>query len=255
VRFRSLIEAMHAAGVRVFVQVGPGRLASVIGDVLHGRDHLAVPANVTQHGGLAGLRRLATALWVEGADPDLELIDGRSNRDRPTPLDLGGSLVSLGDKAPRLRPAGRPWVTGVHGRRLPDLDVSIAHRAEVGVAIAGPRGAGVGIDVEEVVDRPESTVDAALADGELALLARLGAPRTVWFTRFWAAKEAVGKALGAGLAGQPRRFAVTAATGTELQVEVAGERHRVAYTHIQNPPDLPAREYVVAWTRTDGEAQ
>jgi phosphopantetheinyl transferase len=151
--------------------------------------------------------------------------------------------------------AGRPSVTGVHGRRLPGLDVSIAHRAEVGVAIAGPHGTGVGIDVEEVVDRPESTVDTALTDGELVLLARLGGPRLVWFTRFWAAKEAVGKALGTGLAGQPRRFAVTAATGTELQVEVAGERHRVAYTHIHNPPDLPARAYVVAWTRRNGEAQ
>jgi acyl transferase domain-containing protein/phosphopantetheinyl transferase len=151
---------------------------------------------------------------------------------------------------------GRPRVTGVHGRRLPGLDVSIAHRAEVGVAIAGPRGgAGVGIDVEEIVDRPESTVDIALTEGELALLAQLGGPRSVWFTRFWAAKEAVGKALGTGLAGQPRRFAVTAATGTELQVEVAGERYRVAYTHIHNPPDLPARAYVVAWTRTDGEAE
>jgi phosphopantetheinyl transferase len=149
--------------------------------------------------------------------------------------------------------AGRPGVTGLYGRRLPGLNVSIAHRAEVGVAIAGRCGGGVvGIDVEEIVDRPESTVDTALTDGELALLAQLGGPRQAWFTRFWAAKEAVGKALGTGLAGQPRRFAVTGATGTELRVEVGGERHRVAYTHIHNPPDLPAREYIVAWTKPEG---
>jgi len=162
--------------------------------------------------------------------------------------------------------AGRPGVTGVHGRDLPAFDVSIAHRAEVGVAIARPRVGthgvgthgvgthGVGIDVEEIVDRPASTADLALSEPERALLATLvadtGEPPRVWFTRFWAAKEAVGKALGTGLDGRPRRFTVTAATGTELRVDVAeaSRTFRVRHTRIANPPDLPAREYVVAWT-------
>ncbi len=52
--------------------------------------------------------------------------------------------------------SGRPYVTGLHGRTLPPLDVSLAHRAEAAVAIVRPHvpGPGPGIDIEEVVDRP-----------------------------------------------------------------------------------------------------
>jgi 3-oxoacyl-(acyl-carrier-protein) synthase/malonyl CoA-acyl carrier protein transacylase/phosphopantetheinyl transferase len=161
--------------------------------------------------------------------------------------------------------SGRPAVTGLHGRDLPDLDVSIAHRAEVGVSIARLRSGphGVGIDVEEIVERPAATRELALSKPEEALLATLvadtGEPQRLWFTRFWAAKEAVGKALGTGLDGRPWRFAVTAASGSELRVEVAevSRIFRVAHTQVCNPPDLPAREYVVAWTDgyIEGEAR
>ncbi|MER6458829.1 acyltransferase domain-containing protein, partial [Streptomyces sp900105245] len=67
VRFRELVEALYADGHRVFVQTGPGRLTSLIGDTLGDRDHLAVAANTAHHGGLAQLRRAATALWTAGA--------------------------------------------------------------------------------------------------------------------------------------------------------------------------------------------
>ncbi|MGH8937848.1 MAG: acyltransferase domain-containing protein, partial [Actinomycetes bacterium] len=47
VRFRETIEAMHADGVRIFVEAGPrGGLASFTADVLRGSPHLAVPADV-----------------------------------------------------------------------------------------------------------------------------------------------------------------------------------------------------------------
>lgn len=45
VRFRQLTEALYAAGHRVYVQVGPGQLGSLVGDTLGGRDHLVVAAN------------------------------------------------------------------------------------------------------------------------------------------------------------------------------------------------------------------
>ncbi|TDC47389.1 4'-phosphopantetheinyl transferase superfamily protein, partial [Micromonospora sp. KC207] len=156
-------------------------------------------------------------------------------------------------------PDGRPWVRGRPGRGLDDCDVSLAHCAEIGVAIARLRPAGspaatpgVGIDVAEITDHPDSTFGFALTDGEAALLASLAggdaATRRLWFTRFWAAKEAVGKAEGTGLDGKPRRFQVREATDSVLTVEVAGRAYRVGHREVDNPEDLPTRRYVVAWT-------
>ncbi|WP_268255242.1 beta-ketoacyl synthase N-terminal-like domain-containing protein [Streptomyces phaeofaciens] len=153
--------------------------------------------------------------------------------------------------------AGRPYVTGVHGRVLPELDVSLAHCAEAGVAIVRPHtpGPGPGIDVEEVTDRTPQTRDTALAPAELRLLRALSAADgdsgARWFTRFWAAKEAVAKAEGTGFGGRPRDFTVLDATPSGDRLTVAGRLERAYTVHCEpsvNPPGLPAREYVVAWT-------
>lgn len=142
---------------------------------------------------------------------------------------------------------GRPEARVRPGLRLPDYAVSLAHCAEVGVALAVPRGDHApGIDVVEVTDRPGSTHRFALTAGEQELLDRLGGDRALWFARFWAAKEAVGKSLGTGLGGVPRAFAVVNA---DLDVAVGHQLHRVASAEIHNPAGLPERRYVVAWTR------
>ncbi|MEU5075609.1 beta-ketoacyl synthase N-terminal-like domain-containing protein [Streptomyces asoensis] len=152
---------------------------------------------------------------------------------------------------------GRPYVTGVHGRELPPLDVSLAHCAEAGVAIARPRGPGPGpgIDIEEVTDRAPEALAAALGEAELRLLHRLSAeggdPVALWFTRFWAAKEAVAKAEGTGFGGRPRDFTVLDASPAGDRLTVAGRLARAYPVHCApaaNPPRLPARSYVVAWT-------
>ncbi|WP_327697669.1 polyketide synthase [Streptomyces sp. NBC_00459] len=165
---------------------------------------------------------------------------------------------------------GRPYVTGLHGRHLPPLDVSLAHRAEAGVAIVRPRrpgstpgsmpGTGPGIDIEEVVDRDASTLTTALGPAELTLLrarsAATGDSESLWFTRFWAAKEAVAKAEGTGFEGRPRDFAVREATDEGDRLTVSGRLAPVYTVHCEqtgNPPGLPDREYVVAWTT--GSAQ
>src|SRR5207237_857216 len=45
VRFRETIEAMYAAGVRLFAEVGPrGNLTAFVDDILRGRPPLAVPS-------------------------------------------------------------------------------------------------------------------------------------------------------------------------------------------------------------------
>ncbi|WP_344877196.1 beta-ketoacyl synthase N-terminal-like domain-containing protein [Allokutzneria multivorans] len=156
-------------------------------------------------------------------------------------------------------PSGRPFVTGRHGAEFTDTDVSIAHSREIGVAITRPVHEretpsipGIGIDVEEVAERDESTVAFALTTEELdlldALVASTGESRSLWFTRFFTAKEAVSKAEGTGLQGEPKNFVVEQATGVQLVVRVGERRYLVHSTAASNAEGLPERHYVVAWT-------
>ncbi|MFE0175806.1 beta-ketoacyl synthase N-terminal-like domain-containing protein [Streptomyces sp. NPDC059002] len=150
--------------------------------------------------------------------------------------------------------SGRPYPEGVHGRRLPPLVLSLAHCAEAGVALARPAREGpVGIDIEEITERPDATYDAALAPAEHPLLDELAArdgDRARALTCFWAAKEAAAKAEGTGLGGRPRDFTVTAvhADGALTVRTPAGRVHRVRTAGAANPVGLPPRSYIVAWT-------
>lgn len=139
--------------------------------------------------------------------------------------------------------AGRPYVRGHHGFDLPQLSVSLAHKAEVAVALVRPGARAVGIDIEEVTDRPASALTIALSAQERELLAELG-DQALWFTRFWTAKEAVAKAEGTGLGGEPRKFTVIAADPDGLVVSVRDRRYRLRTTEVRNPD----RTYVVTWT-------
>ncbi|MFF7976456.1 beta-ketoacyl synthase N-terminal-like domain-containing protein [Streptomyces sp. NPDC007905] len=152
---------------------------------------------------------------------------------------------------------GRPYVTGVHGRALPPLDVSLAHRAETGVALVRPHTPrpGPGIDIEEITARDPATRATALGADELRLLHDRSADgpdsEALWFTRFWSAKEAVAKAEGVGLGGRPRDFTVREAAPDGSRLVVSGRLERAYTVHCAqaaNPRSLPPRGYVVAWT-------
>ncbi|MGW2053071.1 beta-ketoacyl synthase N-terminal-like domain-containing protein [Streptomyces sp. NPDC001840] len=148
---------------------------------------------------------------------------------------------------------GRPLVHGVHGRETGELTVSIAHCRESGVAIA--RRGPCGIDIEEITERPASTVETACGPAELALLDSLVAGSAEsgaeWFTRFWTAKEAVAKARGTGLGGRPAAFRVVAAEHDRLRVVTEGQSYEVRVRRVTNPRGLPERRYVVAWMTGD----
>lgn len=151
----------------------------------------------------------------------------------------------------RNEPSGRPRPEGVHGRRLPLLELSLAHCREAAVALVRPGGIPVGIDIEEITDRPATTYDAVLAPGERALFERLGGgPERL--ARFWAAKEAVAKAEGTGLRGNPHGFPVTAPDPERADalavLAPSGRSYPVRLAPVGNPPGLPARSYIVAWT-------
>ncbi|MBL7494010.1 acyltransferase domain-containing protein [Frankia sp. AgB1.9] len=112
VLFRQTIQAMYAAGTRVFIQVGPGRLGGLIDGVLEDAPHLTIAANSAHRDGLGQLRRLAVALWVENADPDFAVLDAPgvsgggldtghttaaepAQRESPVRLDLGAASIVL----------------------------------------------------------------------------------------------------------------------------------------------------------------
>ncbi|MGW8667848.1 beta-ketoacyl synthase N-terminal-like domain-containing protein [Streptomyces niveus] len=153
--------------------------------------------------------------------------------------------------------SGRPLAEGVHGRALGELTVSIAHRRETGVAVAA-RGT-CGIDIEEITDRPRTTVETSCDTSELtlldALVARSPGSGALWFTRFWAAKEAVAKARGTGLRGRPAEYRVVAADANRARVVTGGRLYEVRLQETANPPGLPERRYVVAWTTTEDTRQ
>ncbi|AGA29701.1 polyketide synthase family protein [Singulisphaera acidiphila DSM 18658] len=80
VRFASMIEAMHDAGARVFIEVGPGAtLTSLVGSILGGRSHLAVACDPSGRPGVPGLLHALARLFVAGLPLHLEpLTAGRT---------------------------------------------------------------------------------------------------------------------------------------------------------------------------------
>ena len=82
VEFVREIEAMHEAGARIFVEVGPGRVMSgLIGQILGERPHLRVATNLAGTPGLVSLQHALAQLLVHGVAMQREaLFKGRKLR-------------------------------------------------------------------------------------------------------------------------------------------------------------------------------
>ncbi|WP_082929577.1 type I polyketide synthase, partial [Mycobacterium sp. 852013-51886_SCH5428379] len=75
VRFREMIEAMAGAGVRRFIEVGPGRvLTGLVGQILTDTPHLAVALDDAKTGDLRGWHRGLAALAADGVALDLSAL-------------------------------------------------------------------------------------------------------------------------------------------------------------------------------------
>ncbi|HEY3894283.1 MAG TPA: beta-ketoacyl synthase N-terminal-like domain-containing protein [Pseudonocardiaceae bacterium] len=131
VRFGPLIRRLYDTGARAFIQVGTGSLPAFVADTLAGRPHLTITANTPRRSGLDQLRRVATALWVEGWAPRFDQLPlpGRTraaghseSRSQPIPLELGAPLVRLGAAAPTLSTAPRAPARAARGHQHPVLD-------------------------------------------------------------------------------------------------------------------------------------
>jgi len=131
VRFRHLIENMYEDGFRVFVQVGTGSLPGFIDDTLSGQPHLAIHANHDARSGLEQLQMLSAALWVEGADFDLQLLQATSYSSseisqQPTNiLSLSTRRLSLGIPLLRVREP-LPTMGFYHGHAMAEASPLIA---------------------------------------------------------------------------------------------------------------------------------
>ncbi|MFF2185032.1 SDR family oxidoreductase [Streptomyces sp. NPDC058155] len=106
VRFAEQIEAMYAAGARVFAEVGPGRVLSrLVSAVLGDRPHRTIPLDGGRGGGLSGFLTALAQLAVSGADVRTgRLFRGRDAVDPETAVaerspgwTVDGQLVRLAD--------------------------------------------------------------------------------------------------------------------------------------------------------------
>ncbi|HEV7626758.1 MAG TPA: acyltransferase domain-containing protein, partial [Streptomyces sp.] len=106
VRFADQIEAMYAAGARVFTEVGPGKvLTRLVSAVLGDRPHTTVTLEDARRGGLYGLLSGVAQLAVAGTDVRTgKLFQGRDAVDpetatpvSPAGWTVDGQLIRLAD--------------------------------------------------------------------------------------------------------------------------------------------------------------
>jgi phosphopantetheinyl transferase len=165
-------------------------------------------------------------------------------------------LLALGRGSARIYPADIEIATDEHGKPVargawagPGLCLSIAHKDGVAVAMAAdtPEVRGVGVDVERLRPLGEGFERLALGPDEQAIVEAVPADeRAEWVLRIWCAKEALGKALGRGLAGNPRAFAVR-----RLDRERGHVHLRLVGALGRDVPELALRD-TIASTGRDG---
>ncbi len=112
----------------------------------------------------------------------------------------------------RYNDSGAPVAFCPEGVRL---NLSIAHKPSIAVAMVDAV-APVGVDVETIEARGTEFERTAFSESERALLP--AHHRDEWVTRFWAAKEVVGKASGKGLQANPRKTTVDKVDGEQIRV-------------------------------------
>jgi len=156
-------------------------------------------------------------------------------------------------------PRGRPQVDGAWAMRLGVAPVvSISHSHGVAVALAALESRHLlGIDIESVSKGRMGFEKAAFTHEERQLVASLSDDRQLeWYLRLWCAKEAVGKALGRGLANgvhalevQTAEFgggAVTLKLGAPLVAEFPELRDREFVTYTAREGDYVSSALVCA---------
>ncbi|MGD8834293.1 MAG: beta-ketoacyl synthase N-terminal-like domain-containing protein [Desulfobacteraceae bacterium] len=96
VKFARTIERMHQDGVRIFLELGPkGNLTTFIGDILKGRDHAAIPANIQRHCGITQMNHMVAELAAQGVPIDFDPLYSRRGLKQ---IALDGSAIGATDR-------------------------------------------------------------------------------------------------------------------------------------------------------------
>lgn len=149
---------------------------------------------------------------------------------------------------------GRPLVRGAWLKKLDQpIMISLAHTDGTAVAVAaqnereGPVP-GLGIDVEHVRRERQSFEKIAFTPAEQVMLAEIGEQKDeTWPLRLWCAKEAVGKALGQGLAGGPLGI-----VAQEIDIRTGIMRMSLAGEMARRFPEIDGRP-LIAYTAREGD--
>jgi phosphopantetheine--protein transferase-like protein len=112
VEFRGTVVALYEAGARIFVEVGPGdTLTTVVGDILQGRPHLAIPCDMPRRAGITQFHHVVGVLATHQVRMHLDhLYEIRGCRRLPldNPASVAGAathgaVMSLSLDLPTLR--------------------------------------------------------------------------------------------------------------------------------------------------------
>jgi phosphopantetheine--protein transferase-like protein len=144
---------------------------------------------------------------------------------------------------------GRPIVEGDLINELGcRLSISIVHWGKGSAAVAGECAGheGVGIDVELLERSQEGLEEIAFTAEERTHLSAVPlSRRKEWLLRLWCSKEAVAKALGRGMVGNPRNLVVQ-----DVDVETSSVTVRIAGELAQKLSDY-ADKSLTAYTGSD----
>jgi acyl transferase domain-containing protein/phosphopantetheinyl transferase len=229
VRFRETVQAMYAAGVRLFVEVGPrGNLSAFVSDTLGKQAHAAVPLDVPRRGGVEQLCRALGQLAAHGVDVDLPALYRRRG---PRLLDLGAAPPAPSVSAPPLNQA-LPEL-----RLRPEVAASLRAEKDVGQVCNLPsRTAGY-----KPAPRPEPSTPSAAAP-TVAAVRPAADPRARAFAEmqetmrvFLQAHEQAVRAQAAAAPG--RRAAAAVAVRAE---PVPHTVNRLAHVPVVHPRAQPA---------------
>jgi malonyl CoA-acyl carrier protein transacylase len=114
VEFTRMVEAMHADGVRLFVECGPrGNLSAFVEDILRGKPFAAIPANVPRKSGPTQINHMVAQLVAHGVDLNLAHLYSRGQPlpPAPSPQKGGGGAES---NVPMSDPGAPPFEASAH---------------------------------------------------------------------------------------------------------------------------------------------
>jgi len=127
VRFRETIENLYAAGVRIFIEVGPkGNLTGFVDDVLKSQPHLAVASDSPRRAGTTQLHHMLGLLAAHHVPMELEPLYERRNPRRLT-LDADRDLAAGREPGATMRiPTGlQPLRLDQHRGAVPPRQKSV----------------------------------------------------------------------------------------------------------------------------------